>query len=212
MELTKDYKFTEGSYYIDATYHLTFPAGTRSDWGYLALPVGGTFLEFEAGDPLRDWEVVSYQNESVTRKPENKLKDAELVQQGNTSWLAFGNRYFAMATINESQINPDVVFAKDPAFTGGYLRYPLQLKSGQRDLSFAVKYYVGPKDYSHLSKVPGLRELINYGTFSKIAYPLLELLKLFYKWVHNYRDRNHHSHGLCPPLCSILCRLRARAR
>ena len=33
-------------------------------------------------------------------------------------------------------------------------------------LTFKLRYYLGPKDYTDLAKVPGLKQLINYGTFS----------------------------------------------
>src|SRR5207253_1452732 len=54
-------------------------------------------------------------------------------------------------------------------------------------------------DYQDLSKTPGLRQLIDYGTFSFLAFPLLDLLRFFYKFVHNY--------GVAIILLTLLVRL-----
>ena len=55
---------------------------------------------------------MAYQNESVTRRNWEKIPQEPEIKQGNTGWVAFGNRYFATALINRSEINPDVVFSK----------------------------------------------------------------------------------------------------
>jgi len=201
LKIEKSYRLSgDSAYLVDSNITVTFPEGSRNNWGYMVIPVGGTDLQFESSDPLQSWEVVGYQNESVTRKAFNKIKDGDLVQQGNTGWLAFGNRYFSTVVINrDSQINPDVVFSKNAAFQGGYLRFPLEMKAGQKSLTFNLRYYTGPKDYTDLAKVPGLKQLINYGTFSVIAYPILALLRFFYRFCRNY--------GIAIILLTILFRL-----
>ena len=188
VTVAKDYKLNDGNYTIDATYTLTFPTDQkRLDWGYLAIPIGGHKLEHEARDPLRSWEVVAYQNDSIKRTSAEKLDDGEKVLQGNTSWLAFGNKFFSSVVMNTSGgLNPDIVFIKSNEFTGGYLRYPLKLKEGQTDLTIKNKLYLGPKSKPELSKYPGLKELIDFGMFKVLAYPLLELLRLFFSLIPNY--------------------------
>ena len=186
VSLQKEYRVAKDGYFIDSTYTFAFPKASRSDWGYLMVPIGGTSVKYDAKNPLDSWEVVAYQNESVVRKTLDKIKDGEEVLQGNTSWVGFGNRYFATAIINQSQLNPDVVLVRHSDFVGAYLRYPLQTKADQDRLAFSIKVYSGPKDYTDLSKVPGMKQLINYGTFSILAYPLLELLRFFNRFVHNY--------------------------
>ncbi len=187
VKLEKKFTFAENSYFIESTYHLQFPKGAKRDWGYLLLPVGGRDVQYDAHDPLKSWEVVYFQNDSAARKITTKLENGETVHQGNaTGWLAFGNRYFATALVNNSGINPDAAMYHNPEFTGGYLRYPLVLKEGQDTLAIAVRIYAGPKDPGLLSQVPGLRQLIEYGMFSFFAYPMLEILRFFYRLVHNY--------------------------
>jgi YidC/Oxa1 family membrane protein insertase len=186
VRLTKQYTPSESGFFIDQNIELTFPEGTKRDFGFLWVPLGGTGLSANHEDPLRSWEAISYQNETVTRKKIEDIAQGSTVLQGATQWIAFGNRYFSTAIVNQSEVNPDVVFEKNEGFTGVYLRFPLVLKEGQKTSAFKLRIFSGPKEYSELSKVPGLKQLIDYGMFSFLAYPLLELLRFFYKFVHNY--------------------------
>ncbi|MBI4403498.1 MAG: membrane protein insertase YidC [Deltaproteobacteria bacterium] len=184
LSVTKQYR-VGSDYMIDATYRIQFPNTQKNDWGALSIPVGASTVEFDQNDPLKSWEVVFSQNDSVSRHTADKLPEQEKIFQGNTQWLSFGNRYFSAVLINESEINPDIVLVKEKNFAGAYLRYPLKAKPGQI-LNIKQKIFAGPKDYNELSKLKGLTALIDYGTFSFLAYPLLLLLKFFYTYFHNY--------------------------
>jgi YidC/Oxa1 family membrane protein insertase len=163
------------------------------------IPVGSKEATTDTQHPLKNWEVVRYQNESLKRTPIAKIEDAEKVEQGNTAWVAFGNKYFAMAAANGGgEINPDIILTKQKDFVGAYLRYPLVLKEGQKEVTIPVRYYLGAKDYHELEGARMLG-LIDYGTFAKLAYPLLWLLRAFYGVVHNY--------GVAIILLTVLVRL-----
>jgi YidC/Oxa1 family membrane protein insertase len=163
------------------------------------IPVGSKEAITDTQHPLKNWEVVRYQNESLKRTPIAKIEDAEKVEQGNTAWVAFGNKYFAMAAANGGgEINPDIILTKQKDFVGAYLRYPLVLKEGQKEVTIPVRYYLGAKDYHELEGARMLG-LIDYGTFAKLAYPLLWLLRAFYGVVHNY--------GVAIILLTVLVRL-----
>ncbi len=170
---------------IKNSIQIQFPDGEKRNWGNLIIPVGTAALQYDLNDPLKSWEVVSYQNESVVRTPYNDLKE-EKILQGSTEWISFGNRYFASALIHGSGINPDIGLVSNEKFSGGYLSYPLNLKPSQKEISIEILIYGGPKEYEELSKTKGLKQLIDYGMFSSIAYPLLVLLKFFNKFAHNY--------------------------
>ncbi len=185
LGVEKEYRLPEKGHFVDAKITVRVPAGVKKEWGYLLVPIGGKKLPFDAADPLKHWEAVAFQNGSVIRRNLDKLS-AEEVLQGNTGWIAFGNRYFANAVVNQSAINPDVVFAQRGDFQGVYARYPLITKSDQNQIEFSFRYFIGPKEYSELSQVEGMRGLIDYGTFKFFAYPLLELLRFFYRIFHNY--------------------------
>lgn len=197
--ITKTYKADAESHFVRSDIQLVFKDTTQGNRGYLILPVGGRDLKFDHNHPLESWQVAAYINDTLTRKNTDQLSEGEMVFQGASHWLGFGNRYFSTALINESALNPDVVLVKRPDFQGAFFRYPLQLKPDQKEIAISYRTYIGPKDYAILSTVPGMRQLIDYGTFSFLAYPLLELLRFFYKFVHNY--------GVAIILLTLLVRL-----
>lgn len=199
VEFSKFYRFDQNQKYrIGVEYRLKFPKGAKRDWGHLILPVGATNLTYNAEQPLKHWEVVRFQNEKVERKTVDSL-GAEEIFQGLTGWLSFGNRYFVTTQVVASEMNPDVGIGKFGDFQGGFLRYPLVLKPDQELLDIRQQLFIGPKDYQELTQVTGLRRLIDYGMFSWLAFPLLEILRFFYKFVHNY--------GIAIILLTILVRL-----
>jgi len=198
-QVEKTFSVAPNSYFVDSIIKVDFKNPKRTDWGYLLIPVGTKKAEENSHEPLKSWEVVRYQNESISRTPISKITDAEKVEQGTTAWVSFGNKYFAMAVANPGgPINPDVVLVKQADFIGAYLRYPLILKEGQKGVEIPVRYYLGAKDYNELEGARMLG-LIDYGTFAKLAYPLLWLLRAFYGVVHNY--------GVAIILLTILVRL-----
>ncbi len=199
VSVSKTFRPGEGDFFVEHELRLQFEPGARKDLGYLLVPVGSVGLVSDPEDPLRAWETVSFQDDKITRKLLGDIKSGSEVLQGNTRWVAFGNRYFSNVVVNESEYNPDVVYEKSGDFEGVYLRFPLQVKSDQKELFFRFKLYSGPKEYSELGKVQGLRELIDYGMFSFLAYPMLELLRFFNRFLHNY--------GLAIILLTVLVRL-----
>ncbi len=199
IEVTKTYTWGESRYRMNQRIQISFPDGDRKkDRGFLYLPVGGRNLTYSEENPLRAWEVAGYFNDSIKRE---KLEGhtGETVHQGTTQWVAFGNRYFANAVIHKAGINPDIIFLKNPDFAGGYLRYPLVLKDGEKEIVLETELYSGPKEYEELGKTTGLKRLIDYGTFSFFAFPMLEILRFFYKLIHNY--------GVAIILLTLLVRL-----
>lgn len=184
--VTKEYELPDQGYFIQSKYKIAVSDASRKDWGQLLIPLGSKAQVIDHNDPLKYWEVVAYQNDSITRSAIDSLTEGETVHQGNTSWVAFGNRYFSTALVNESSLNPDVVFVQKGDFKGAYLRYPLQLKEGQKEIDLSVKIFAGPKDTEELRPVAGLHRLIDYGMFSFLAFPMLQLLQFFYKFIQNY--------------------------
>jgi YidC/Oxa1 family membrane protein insertase len=182
IEITKEYTLEE-DYYVRFKMVIDRSQSTMKNFGDLIVPLGARDLTHDSNEPLKSWEIVAFQNDSITRKKIESLKGEELLQ-GTTNWLAFGNRYFSTALVNESKINPDVVLLTQNTFSGGYLRYPVKFDSNKMEYDF--KFFMGPKNLTVLSKVPGLRQLIDYGMFSFLAYPMLTVLHFFYKFIPNY--------------------------
>lgn len=199
VRVIKTFTWGESKYRMGQRIQISFPdADPKKDRGYLYLPVGGRNLTYGEENPLHAWEVAGYLNDKIHREKLEKHGE-DVIHQGNTQWVAFGNRYFTNAVVHKSGINPDVVFTKNKDFAGGYLRYPLVLKDGEKEIVLETELYTGPKEVEELAKTPGLKRLIDYGTFSFFAYPMLEVLRFFYKLVHNY--------GMAIILLTLLVRL-----
>ena len=104
----------------------------------------------------------------------------------NVTILSFANHYFGQAVLDKSTLKPSAliysgedenIFARlDYAFTP-------QVKS----FEISQKYFIGPKDDAILKSVDAsFVELINFGMFKLICYPILALLKFFYSLTANY--------------------------
>ncbi len=165
----------------------------------LSIPLMAHDLVYDANTPLKSWEVLSYQSEKLTRKQLESLSEGEQVSQGSTTWIGIGNRYFTTLVVPRSSMNPDVVFIKDANKGGVLLRYPISIKEGAAPIEIAYDIYTGPKEALELAVVPSGKQIIDYGMFSFLAYPLLDILNIFYKFSHNY--------GIAIILLTILVRL-----
>ena len=61
-----------------------------------------------------------------------------------------------------------------------------QLKAGE-SLTTSYRVYIGPKEYERLKELgANASEIIDYGWFGLFAKPLVFLMKVFYKYTHNY--------------------------
>lgn len=198
--LRKEYLVETGAFAVAATYTLSFPTAPGRELGTISFPVGGHDLHYDANLPLKSWETVVFQNDSIKRHHIDGMKDGDEISQGTTSWVGYGNRYFASVARNaEPKLNPDAVLSKYLDVAGASLRYPILLRDGAKEVTLRVNYFVGPKEYDLLSKTPGMKRLIDYGFFSVLAYPLLDLLRFFYRFCHNY--------GIAIILLTLLVRL-----
>ncbi len=186
--LVKEFVWNEDSYVLQQKVRLERSnSGGEADKGYLEIPLGTKPMQVDATQPLEAWEAVAFQNDTTQRKALGSQSDGQTILQGTTGWIAFGNRYFATALVTaRSPINPDVVLVKRADFEGVVARFPLRFKEGTKALEFDLPIYAGPKEIAELSQVPGLKQIIDYGRLSFLAYPLLELLRFFYRFVHNY--------------------------
>ena len=121
----------------------------------------------------------------------NKIVDAvpdeggePVVEQGPVSWAALGDTYFTAALIpREPQGDAVIVSRSWDAALNVAVRTPLFPDNPQQ----TVQVYVGPKEEPLLEAAePSLTKVIDLGFFSPMARPMLQLLRLVNRWVHNY--------------------------
>ena len=107
-----------------------------------------------------------------------------VIEQGSVTWASLGDTYFTAALIPLEPPSDAVVVSNgyDGALSVG-VRTPLPPDRPRQ----TVQVYVGPKEEPLLEETePSLTKVIDLGFFSPMARPMLQLLRLVNRWVHNY--------------------------
>jgi YidC/Oxa1 family membrane protein insertase len=97
-----------------------------------------------------------------------------------------GTQYFSQAIVDKSKIAPEFEYSvkKGGPHAIGKLKYSALNKE-----NFSLEYeaYIGPKYLNVMEKIdPSLASVIDFGFFSWLAKPMLQLLKLFYGFIGNW--------------------------
>ncbi len=107
-----------------------------------------------------------------------------VVEQGPVSWAALGDTYFTAALIPRAPRADAVIVSRGQE---GALNVAVRTPLLPDDPRQTVQVYVGPKEKLLLEAVePSLSKVIDLGFFSPMARPMLQLLRLVNRWVHNY--------------------------
>ena len=120
-----------------------------------------------------------------------------VVEQGTVSWASLGDTYFTAALIPRDPPGDAVIVSNgyDGALSVA-VRTPMPPDRPRQ----IMQVYIGPKEEPLLEATePSLTKVIDLGFFSPMARPMLQLLRLVNRWVHNY--------GLSIILVTILIKL-----
>src|SRR3989338_4093209 len=172
-------KKTEGT-----SLHIKLDGGTLlpRDFSYQVL--WGPGLESDGNPTKYSYEGPAiFINKNLTT---DKLKEKgeQIYHEGDIKWVAVQNKYFMAALIPLINENLKAIIKTSDI---GDLSVGLEHNSfnGKGDNSFIL--YAGPKEADRLESYNvSLEKIINYGWFSFLARPLFKILKLFYKFTHNY--------------------------
>lgn len=180
----RNYRFTLGRY--------DFEVGTSVEG---LPPRGRNALDLQWGpglldpgdDEVRRGQTVALPRSYVGGKIFDAVPDedgAPVVEQGPVSWASLGDTYFTAVLIpREPQADAVIVSSSREGALNVAVRTPLHPDSPQQ----IVQVYVGPKEKPLLEAVePSLGKVIDLGFFSPMARPMLQLLRLVNRWVHNY--------------------------
>ncbi|MGH8401861.1 MAG: membrane protein insertase YidC [Gammaproteobacteria bacterium] len=206
LKVQKTYTFTRGSYQIGMAYNIHngssepwsgaeytqlenyynmqeshgFMGGLfsvqRYDYQRMAMHDGGGYHQFEFKD--------------LTEKPVNVTTP--------DGWIGVVNHYFLAAAIPEDQ-NPSQGTTAKPIENLYYTRVlgnehylvgtitSLKTVSPGGNVTFADKFYIGPKLQTHLAQVaPGLELTVDYGKLTIIAEPIFKLLNYIHRFIGNW--------------------------
>lgn len=102
-------------------------------------------------------------------------------------WSGFGDKYFLNAVQSRDNSIASITLKDANGILEQRFSSAKSLLNPGQTLNLSHNLYFGPKDIDIL-KAQGehLEEAIDLGWFSAIAKPLLQSLKLFYRYLHNY--------------------------
>lgn len=124
---------------------------------------------------------------------------------GAQKWIALKNRFFVTALVSSTARNKgfDAVIARDtavssyrPESVSAQAVFDLGEASGPKEMTSV--FYVGPKKQALLWDL-GMKDVMEFGMWRWICYPLVKVLNVFYAAVPNY--------GVAIILLTILVRL-----
>lgn len=178
------YRFIHGQYDFEVSTSVEGLSPRASN--ALHLRWGPGLLELGDGE-IRRGQTAILPRSYVSGKIVDAVPDetsAPVVEQGPVSWAALGDTYFTAALIpREPQADAVIVSSDYDGALNVAVRTPLLPDSPQQ----IVQVYVGPKEEPLLEAVePSLSKVIDLGFFSPMARPMLQLLRLVNRWVHNY--------------------------
>jgi YidC/Oxa1 family membrane protein insertase len=117
-----------------------------------------------------------------------------------TTLASIGTQYFTIAVHDQSPVSPQSQVNYNPKDRAAYvsLKHPDATSAGVTDIQFTS--FIGPKKYDILKTLdPQFESMINYGMFSILSKPMLQMLKWFYGLFQNW--------GLAIILLTVIIRL-----
>jgi YidC/Oxa1 family membrane protein insertase len=143
---------------------------------------GPSFFNRGAGQEIQEY---FFNHGTKTNRHLVTIKDAQEKTYEQTHFASLGSRYFTTLLFNRGNVVP----AGQSVHRGNYsyleMNYPVLDQSGPTNIN--LELYAGPKVLSDLKQLDDqAAQVVDFGFFSWIAFPLLELMKYLYKVFNNY--------------------------
>jgi len=190
LVIQKRYEWSEDQY----LFHLNVSIENRSDHEFQGqVGLGWVARQFaEAPKKLGLFKGPSNQRSFLyklgTKVTHVQKRDENAAFQGSIPWIGLEDRYFLISLISRQISNNQRL-----SFTHDGDRLNMALYSdpavippqGRHEEQYS--FYLGPKERGSLKIAGvGLEDAVDYGWFSLLAIPILELLKIFYMGVKNW--------------------------
>jgi YidC/Oxa1 family membrane protein insertase len=178
----KYFKFKADSYIIDLIVEAHDGSNfipVRLSWGPgIESPKGYKKVQY-----LKPSRAIANIGEKVIRK--DPPKEKEFVKIGALSqWAGVENNYFMGLFI---PVKPADAYLTNLEPKSKSVHNVVVLVAGPKSEPFAVRLFVGPKDYEILKKLGmGLENVLDFGFFGPVAKILFDALRFFYKYAHNW--------------------------
>lgn len=194
IKIVRTIRSAQDQPYLGLTYDVEFKTPPKAKTVY----IGVRSASHKDDQEKVDQQLLHFADKEIHRTPTGDIDPAKGGKKiaGPLKWVATQSRYFILAAVPQSPVSE------------GYLT-PIANKAGVLSLSFPVtgnkvsvslKVYFGPKELEKLRSVePTLDHAVDFGWFTILAYPLLQLMRWLYGFVHNY--------GIAIILMTILVKL-----
>ena len=150
-------------------------------------PKGGKVVHYGEEEPLKSYLVSSAGGCSGKKSVVGIDETSRVPVPGACSWVAVKNRFFVTAICGMSGVAN--------GFTAAMTRdtsaqdYVLKSVSASVDLAMAHErtytFYVGPKKQALLWDL-GMRDVMEFGMWRWVCYPLVWVLNLFHSWIPSF--------------------------
>ncbi len=143
---------------------------------------GSSFFNRGAGQEIQEY---FFNHGTKTNRHLVTTKDAQEKTYEQTHFASLGSRYFTTLLFNRGNVVPAGQSVHRNEYSYLEMNYPVLDQSGAINIS--LEMYAGPKVLSDLKQVDDqAAQVVDFGFFSWIAFPLLELMKYLYKVFNNY--------------------------
>ncbi len=196
MILVKKYVFYPGEYYFDLSYELQDLNGvaialssTSLTWSHEIFPTAKKHRSYVYSGPQAYLDGKLFKQS----KKQKNIKKMEL--DGTINWIGYTSKYFLAALMPQEPTTVSNV--------AGVIEKPKAtiVETGMKmEGAGNFRVFIGPKEFDYLKKFNlQLDKSVDFGWFGIIARPLVQLLKFFNGYLHNY--------GLAIILVTILIKL-----
>ncbi|MBU0674842.1 MAG: membrane protein insertase YidC [Proteobacteria bacterium] len=191
LSITKQLSFSDNAYQIELTVDVTNKSEEALK-GSPYLTVSSKPLSPEATDSryLFSGPVALVDGSLEQVKIPDLKKEGPKTMQGQVAWTSFEDTYFMLAAAaDQEEATPQTV-----RMTTGTAEQVNTVLSGQPDIiasgqvkQYRYTIYIGPKKMEALEQAGhDFDRAINFGWFGMVAKPVLVLLNLIYRYIHNY--------------------------
>ena len=196
MILVKKYVFYPGEYYFDLFYELHDSNGTNIAVSSTSL--AWTHELFPAVKKKRSYVYrgpEAYVNGKIFKQSKKQKNIKKMELEGTVNWIGYTSKYFLAAIMPQDPSSTSNLAGVIEKPNDSIVETAMKMKGGGN-----FRVFVGPKEFDYLKKFNlQLDKSVDFGWFGVIARPLVQLLKFFNRYLHNY--------GLAIILVTILIKL-----
>jgi YidC/Oxa1 family membrane protein insertase len=130
--------------------------------------------------PVTEHQEAFVQGPDESQRLKMDMNPQEL-KVGRAQTVALATQYFAQALVDRSDVMPGFSMQAQPTTKSIIARVEHQALTRGRDFSVRYGAFLGPKSLSLLKQVDGkLASVVDFGFFSMLGRPILEMLKAFH--------------------------------